>query len=83
MNTPIDAKPAAGLLGGAITTVGLGLAARYTSYDPSVEEVAGWTTLASFAFAWLVPSRVLSKYPAEAVRAEVDSVASEPHQPES
>lgn len=54
----INPKPAAGLLGGAVCTVGLGLAARHTGYDPSVEEVAGWTTLASFTVAWLVPDRL-------------------------
>lgn len=59
---PIESKPAAALLGGALTTVGLGLTARHTGYDPSVEEVAGWTTLASFACAWLVPSRLWGRY---------------------
>lgn len=79
--TPIDSKPAAGLLGGALCTVGLGIATRNTGYDPSVEEVAGWTTLAAFACAWLVPSRLWSRWPAEASRVEVDGIPSDPHEP--
>ena len=80
-SAPIESKPAAALLGGALTTVGLGLAARHTGYDPSVEEVASWTTLSAFACAWLVPSRLWTKYSGEASRAEVDAAASEPHEP--
>jgi hypothetical protein len=57
LSRTINAKPAAGLFGGSLTTVGLGLAARHTGYDPTVEEVAGWTTIASFLAAWIVPER--------------------------
>ena len=79
MSTTTDSKPAAGLLGGALSTLAIGLSARYTSYDPTVEEAGSIVTVFSFALAWLVPSRLWSKYPTEAVRAEVDGMASEPH----
>lgn len=80
MATTIDSKPAAGLLGGAISTLAIGVCARYTSYDPTIEEAGAIVTVVSFGLAWLVPSKLWSKYPAEAVRAEVDGMASEPHE---
>lgn len=71
----IEPKPAAALLGGALSTFGIGLATRYTGYDPSAEEVASIVTLATFALAWLVPSRLWrqSEQEAAAPRPKVDS----------
>lgn len=78
---PIETKPAAGLLGGAIATVAVGALARYTSYNPGPDEVGGIVVIAGFAVAWLVPSRLWDRYSGEASRAEVDAVAGEPHEP--
>ncbi|MGE0025690.1 MAG: hypothetical protein AB7O78_01625 [Thermoleophilia bacterium] len=60
-SAPIETKPAAGLLGGAISTLTVGLLARYTSYNPDPAEVGAIVTLTSFGVAWLVPSRVLGR----------------------
>ncbi len=74
----INAKPAAGLLGGAVTTLTIGVLSRYTSYNPSPEEAAAITTLASFGLAWLVPEKAWGKV--EANQTDVDAAISEPHQ---
>lgn len=59
---PIEAKPAAGVVGGAAATLAVGLFARYTSYDPDPAEVGAIVTLFGFIVAWLVPSRLLERY---------------------
>jgi hypothetical protein len=51
----IDPKPAAGLFGGALTTVAIKPITTYTSWDPSAAAVGGIATLVGFAVAWLVP----------------------------
>jgi len=77
----INAKPAAGLFGGALTTVGLGLIARHTGYDPSVEEVAGITTLVGFAVAWAVPESLWDKARAYfGDNVEVDAIPVDAHE---
>jgi hypothetical protein len=73
----INPKPAAGLFGGALTTVGLGLITRHTGYDPSVEEIAGITTLVSFAVAWLVPESLWDRL---APNVEVDALPVDAHE---
>lgn len=72
----INSKPAAGLLGGALTTLSIGLLSRYTSYDPSAEEAAAITTVISFGLAWLVPEKTWGKV---ANPTDVDAATSEPH----
>ncbi len=62
MAQPIESKPAAGLLGGAVSTLAVGLLSRYTTYDPDPAEVGAIVTISSFAVAWLVPSRLLGRY---------------------
>ena len=53
----INAKPAAGLLGGALSTLTVGLLSRYTSYSPTPDEVGAIVMISSFGLAWLVPER--------------------------
>ena len=57
----INAKPAAGLLGGALSTLTVGLLARYTSYSPSPDEVGAIVMISSFGLAWLIPEGWWSK----------------------
>lgn len=59
---PIESKPAAGVVGGALATLTVGLCSRYTSYNPDPAEVGAIVTLSGFAVAWLVPSRLLGRY---------------------
>jgi ABC-type Fe3+ transport system permease subunit len=77
MMQSINSKPAAGLLGGAITTLAVGLLSRYTSYNPDGMEAAAITTVASFVLAWLVPERVWSR---AASNVEVDQIPVDPHE---
>lgn len=77
--TPIDPKPAAGLLAGAITTFLLGLASRYTDYQATIEEAGAIVTIVSFGLAWLVPNQWFSRSAANMT--EVNAAASQPHEP--
>ncbi len=76
MATTIDTKPAAGLFGGAVSIIALGLLNRYTGFHPTVEEGTAITTVVGFAVAWAVPSRLWAK--AEASLPEVDMMESSP-----
>jgi hypothetical protein len=52
-----------------MTTLGLSLADRYTSYHPTVEEAGAILVIVSGALMWLIPStfwkKVRSKEPAD------------------
>jgi hypothetical protein len=61
MNQSIQTKPAAGLLGGSVSGLSIGLLNRYTGYHPTVEEAVNITILAGFAVAWAVPEKWLRK----------------------
>lgn len=58
----IEPKPAAGLLGGAMATLILGVLNRYTGYHAAAEEAAAITTLLAFTLAWLIPSRAAASF---------------------
>ena len=57
----IDAKPAAGVFTGAVTVLGLSLANRYTSYQPTIEEATSITVIVSGLSMWLIPSTIRRK----------------------
>lgn len=73
----INSKPAAGLLGGAVTTLAVGVLTRYTSYDPDAAEAAALTTVIAFGCAWLVPERLWSRVGSNV---EVDAIPVDPHE---
>lgn len=73
----INSKVGAGLLGGAVTTLVVGLLARYTSYQPDAMEAAAITTVSSFGLAWLVPERLWSR---AGSNIEVDQIPVDPHE---
>lgn len=57
----VDTKPAVGIYAGAMVTLGLSLADRYTSYKPTVEEAGAILVIVSGALMWLVPSTFWKK----------------------
>lgn len=57
----VDSKPAVGVFSGAVTTLGLSLANRYTAYQPTVEEAGAILVILSGLAMWLVPPTILKK----------------------
>jgi hypothetical protein len=57
----VDTKPAVGVYAGALVTLGLSLANRYTSYQPTVEEAGAILVIVSGAMMWLVPTTFRKK----------------------
>lgn len=57
----VDSKPAVGVYAGALTTLSLSLANRYTAYQPTLEETGAILIIVSGAMMWLIPSSILSK----------------------
>ena len=57
----VDTKPAVGVYSGALVTLGLSLADRYTPYKPTVEEAGAILIIISGAMMWLVPTSIRRK----------------------
>lgn len=57
----VDTKPAVGVYAGAVTTLGLSLANRYTNYHPTIEESGAILIIISGAMMWLIPSTIWKK----------------------
>ena len=57
----IDTKPAAGVWTAALTTLGLSLANRYTSYQPTIEETGAILIIVTGLGMWLIPSTIRRK----------------------